>query len=615
VEVEKAYARAKIAVAMRYKGPFGRERVDLNELPYGSPVRVYRENTKKWEGPFRFISVDGDTVCVELPNGRKIFRSHVVRPVVRARTGSEEEPPKEDEMQAMLGVSGYSPHNDDETSFAESRKRELDGLKEQKVFHITPRNTVPPGVRIFGTRWVDTSKTNEDGSSRKKSRLVAQNYNDYDARSIPTKAPTISRMGQRLALCIAAMHTNSDAYVRDVTQAYLQSKTELERDVYLEPPPEMALPESMVLKAVKPLYGIPESGLHWFITYSEHHKRALYMKQSQADNCLLYRPADLQTLPATTVLQVDDSFGVGDKDFLERENDASKEFKTKPRSLIKIGMSCKFNGGTISRTAAGRYVFHQSDKLGSLDVPSSDEAVISTRAKVQYVASMTRPDLVSPSQLLASDVRGPISSQTYKRVRDIVRYCRETEGIGLNFVQLDPASLRIFLFTDASFGNAENLSSQLGFVIVLADDSGNANVVHFGSQKSRRVTRSVLAAEILALVYGWDNAFVVAHTLSEIFGRSIPVHAYVDSRTTFNCVAKHAGTLEKRLAIDSHALRESITRGELSFLGWIPGSENPADALTRASILKDDHPLIVLMRTNKFYPQPAGWAESSRSTA
>jgi hypothetical protein len=49
------------------------------------------------------------------------------------------------------------------------------------------------------------------------------------------------------------------------------------------------------------------------------------------------------------------------------------------------------------------------------------------------------------------------------------------------------------------------------------------------------VTRSVLAVEILALVHDWDNAFVIKHTLKEMFG-NIPVDAFVDSPTTFDCV-------------------------------------------------------------------------------
>jgi hypothetical protein len=85
--VKKTQAEAKIAFGLRYKGPFGNEREDLTSLVFGAPVRVYREGTKKWEGPFKFVSVDGNTACVELPSGRKIFRSVAKCDFARNRKG------------------------------------------------------------------------------------------------------------------------------------------------------------------------------------------------------------------------------------------------------------------------------------------------------------------------------------------------------------------------------------------------------------------------------------------------------------------------------------------------------------------------------------------------
>lgn len=41
----------------------------------------------------------------------------------------------------------------------------------------------------------------------------------------------------------------------------------------------MNLDDDEVLIARKPLYGIPESGLHWFSTYHSHHVKRLQMKE------------------------------------------------------------------------------------------------------------------------------------------------------------------------------------------------------------------------------------------------------------------------------------------------------------------------------------------------
>jgi hypothetical protein len=59
-------------------------------------------------------------------------------------------------------------------------------------------------------------------------------------------------------------------YLRDISQAYVQSTTTLNREFYVRPPGELpnelGLGEDSVLKVLKPLYGVPEAGNHWFKT-------------------------------------------------------------------------------------------------------------------------------------------------------------------------------------------------------------------------------------------------------------------------------------------------------------------------------------------------------------
>ncbi len=71
-----------------------------------------------------------------------------------------------------------------------------------------------------------------------------------------------------------------------------------------------------------------------------------------------------------------------------------------------------------------------------------------------------------------------------------------------------------------------------------------------------------MAAELLALVYGFDSSFIVKHTLEEAMGRKIPLDILVDSKTVFNTITKGATTLEKRLQIDASAIQQSHKTGE-----------------------------------------------------
>lgn len=56
------------------------------------------------------------------------------------------------------------------------------------------------------------------------------------------------------------------------------------------------------------------------------------------------------------------------------------------------------------------------------------------------------------------------------------------------------------MFLDASFETDDDLTSQLGFVILLTNNFDSANILHYSSVKSKRVTRSVLAAELTTTV-------------------------------------------------------------------------------------------------------------------
>ena len=118
-----------------------------------------------------------------------------------------------------------------------------------------------------------------------------------------------------------------------------------------------------------------------------------------------------------------------------------------------------------------------------------------------------------------------------------------------------------------------------------------------------------MAAELHALIYGFDNAYMVQDIVSETLGRKIEIDAYVDSRTVFNVVAKNSATLEKRLQIDVNALRQSHSNGELRYLAWIPGFQNLADGLTKGLVGKT-HPLWKALTTNRVSITPEGWVNS-----
>lgn len=66
----------------------------LQKLPAGLPVLVYLSNWKAWDGPFKFIQVEDETVVVQTSQGRTIFCSSCIKPLKR---------PKGEALEATVG--------------------------------------------------------------------------------------------------------------------------------------------------------------------------------------------------------------------------------------------------------------------------------------------------------------------------------------------------------------------------------------------------------------------------------------------------------------------------------------------------------------------------------
>jgi hypothetical protein len=209
-DIAKEYAERRLNFSLRYRGPYGGEREDLRNLPYGAPLAIYREG-KGWKGPVKCLAIESDTVTIETKRGRKLFRSSVVKPWVVGKSSREEEDNFRDEdeemstkvMFALMGDENFAYVASGQSIFSESRRQEIEGLMASKMFKVVAKLDVPSGSRIYNTSWVDTLKNNTKGMTE-KSRLVAQNYRDQGAASMPTKAPTVSRVAQRIAVALEA---------------------------------------------------------------------------------------------------------------------------------------------------------------------------------------------------------------------------------------------------------------------------------------------------------------------------------------------------------------------------------------------------------------------------
>ena len=132
--------------------------------------------------------------------------------------------------------------------------------------------------------------------------------------------------------------------------------------------------------------------------------------------------------------------------------------------------------------------------------------------------------------------------------------------------------MKLFVFIDSSFANNKDFSSQIGYLIILVNETTNGmdeftikgNLIHYSLTKSKRVTRSVLVSEIYGMVGGVDMAIAINTMIRMITSQlELPptvITVCTNSYSLYECLVKLGITKEKCLMIDIMALCQSYER-------------------------------------------------------
>lgn len=101
------------------------------------------------------------------------------------------------------------------------------------------------------------------------------------------------------------------------------------------------------------------------------------------------------------------------------------------------------------------------------------------------------------------------------------------------------------VFSDASFACSLGVISQLGYLTITADARGNGNLRHYRSEKSKRLTRKVLAAKRFAAVLAFDFVSTLRKNLNDLFSRVVPLVLRKNSKSMFDSAFELNSTTEK----------------------------------------------------------------------
>jgi hypothetical protein len=111
---------------------------------------------------------------------------------------------------------------------------------------------------------------------------------------------------------------------------FLQSAEDLMRDVYLDPKGEFELSSDQVLKLLKPLHGLADSGDYSGATFSHHLSQDLGMQQTVGDPAFFCKHIKGK-LPGLCCSYVDYCLQTGDNEFETLADKTTKRFDCRPR--------------------------------------------------------------------------------------------------------------------------------------------------------------------------------------------------------------------------------------------------------------------------------------------
>ena len=141
-------------------------------------------------------------------------------------------------------------------------------------------------------------------------------------------------------------------------------------------------------------------------------------------------------------------------------------------------------------------------------------------------------------------------------------------------------------FSDASFANLKVNSSQGGFIIFLYRNKKLFSPIAWKSFKFKRVVKSTLAAETLALEHALETCFMMKSFLCELLKKKIsnkvlPIKCYTDNKSLVDSIFSTKTVTEKQLKIDICIILDIFKENEVYSIEWCKSESQLADCLTK----------------------------------
>ena len=460
--------------------------------------------------------------------------------------------------------------------------------------------------RVMKARCAYRDKNCGRGDLKAKARIVLSGFRDPDLRKLIRYAATASRLAFFMVLNVFVSSENWTLASADATAAFLQGKQSGRTEpVYMEPPRDPLLNKigafvHTLYEVVGNVYGLVNAPYEWSQEVARRLGEIGFVRHSLDTMTYLYRSGG--QLLALCIIHVDDLLITYSPKFeVNKLHDAFEwgSWSYYPDVIVYCGQEIVFvNDYTLKVVQVDFLAATESKTIPLQRVRDSNQSLTvsettefkSVVGSLQWVSGRTRPDLCASTSLLQ---HAGLTIVDLKQAYTILDYARETKDTGIMITKVDLTKAAVVAYGDASWGNAEENRTQIGFLVCIVDGrridrDSVANVVDWKSSKSKRVVRSTLAAETQAVDDATDHGVFASAFLDEIVhGQRATAQqplrtrlfSVTDCRSLYDAILKDVSQVtEKRTAIGIASVKESIIRGGLR---WVPSHLQMADGMTK----------------------------------
>jgi hypothetical protein len=489
-------------------------------------------------------------------------------------------------------------------SWEKAIEEELATLKAAGTWKL---EDAPPGANIIGSKWVLKAKKDAAGNVvRYKARLVAQGFSqiggvDYD----DTYAP-VAKLASTRAVIAMANRLGMEMHQIDIKGAYLNGELNANEVLYMQHPPGYKAPDAgtRVLRLVKTLYGLKQSGRRWYQKLSSVFM-SLGFKQCAVDQAVYFRAVATKGELTVVVVHVDDCSIVATTIRLVEELKAGlrKHFEVTDLGELHwmLGIEVKRDRpGRIVHLSQRAYIdailrrYHLAD-LKPLSTPmdhqvrlSTDQAPASNAecammrdvpyreavGALNWAALATRPDIAFAVATVARFASNPGPAH-WEAVKRIFRYLSGTRDLWLTYGE-ENSPLEGYADADGSMAEDRRAISGYAFLI----DGG---AVSWSSKRQEIVSLSTTESEYVAATHGGKEALWLRSLISEVFGTlKSPTTLFSDNQAAIALTRDHQyHPRTKHIDVRYHWIRWVVEKGSIRLV-YCPTDDMVADALTKA---------------------------------